>query len=598
MATSNAEGSFRLLLQRFAAPIATVAAALLAAGPLRAPRLPHGTDTVFHLYSLVQLEALVEAGNLWSRWFPHQASGFGLPLFQYYPPLAAYVSLISARLGASPVAAIRATLALGFLLAAAGMYGWARRRFSPGVAAFCSALYTVSPYLLYNAYARGGLAEHAALAVIPWLFWGIAATRGDGASRGVASAPAATISVARVAVPAGLLVLAHLLTAAVVLPAAWLYAFTAGLPDGSGRWRTGARISGGLLLGLGLAAFYWLPAIAERGAIIDTLSLTPDLDFHGNFLSWGKIVATPGQVTLRAALHPVAMALAIFALAAAVRQLLRWRQGFPRPGGQQSGTQWTGLSTVEVLLGTGFVLAAIVMSTRLSLPVWELLPELRFFQFPQRFLALALPWATILAGDGLERVLAVAPGRFRKALLSGAYGVAFLTLIPLGAVRHWPPLPEISVDFIMEKERAAGMIGTLYIGSFVPTTVKRLPPYERLAQDGPERLRRDRVPASVRLLKESWRPLRYEIDAESTEDWTAHFETFAFAGWKAKIDGEPVALQVEPPNGTLAVAVPAGHRRLEVWFASTPLRGIAGGISFLALVTTSGLFLRRRLIRL
>ena len=69
------------------------------------------------------------------------------------------------------------------------------------------------------------------------------------------------------------------------------------------------------------------------------------------------------------------------------------------------------------------------------------------------------------------------------------------------------------------------------------------------------------------------------------------FYTYYFPGWRAWVDGQPVTIAPDPPNGLIGVDVPAGEHTVEVRFGPTPVRRTAALISLAALAAVIALLL-------
>jgi uncharacterized membrane protein YfhO len=73
--------------------------------------------------------------------------------------------------------------------------------------------------------------------------------------------------------------------------------------------------------------------------------------------------------------------------------------------------------------------------------------------------------------------------------------------------------------------------------------------------------------------------------------------TFEYPGWEARVDGQPAPIERTEGLGTIEVAIPPGSHRLDVRFASTPLRQRAAALSLAALLllATAAAVIRYRL---
>ena len=72
--------------------------------------------------------------------------------------------------------------------------------------------------------------------------------------------------------------------------------------------------------------------------------------------------------------------------------------------------------------------------------------------------------------------------------------------------------------------------------------------------------------------------------------------TYYFPGWRATIDGQPVFIAPEPPNGVIEFDVPPGEHLVQLRFGPTPLRRLAAAITAAALVVTGVLFVGQALL--
>lgn len=566
--------------------LAVVAIGLLAARPLFEPRLPHGADTLTHFYKLVQLDHLVRQGIFYTRWFPYKASGFGAPLFQYYAPLAYYVAEGFGLLGWETLTALRLAFGLTLVGGGLGMYLLARDALDEGSALVAAAAYVCGPYMLFNAFFRGGFTEQFALMLMPFVLWAFRRLAVTGQARYLAAGAIACAAV----------ILSHNLTALVFSPA--LLAYTIVLAKDCPRPPAGLKTGRNVLLtlwaamgfGLGVSAFFWLPAIVERNAIMtDLVYATPALDYYHHFIPLNVLFSMPLKTTTRPAVSIIAVGLAVIGLFD-----VGWNSLAIKSREQISEV----LATSEVWLAALIAGVGMVMVLPFSVRIWEALPPLRLFQFPHRFLSVASVFLAFLAGVGAYalRQWLRATGK-RKPLAADAptymrlssAAMLLILLITIGLllgqtralsqVRYFQPLPEIDVNFIMQKEREVAPIIAGYTGIYVPVAVKAMPPLAQLARDGPERLDEDSLPAEAMLLAASYSPLRYDLTLSSPRPFSARFRTFYFPGWMAQIDGQPAPITVTDPHGLISVDVPAGQHRLVVWFGSTPIRTAANALS-------------------
>ena len=272
-------------------PTAALLLAVLAAGPLLAAEglvnTRAGGDSPFLLLRLYELRANLRAGVFPARWMPDAAYGLGYPFFNYYASLPYYLAALLSLGGAGILWALKLTQLLGFLAAAAAMYALADALFDDQPAALLSAAaYTFAPFHMVNVYVRGdSLSEFYAFAFYPLILWSIVRL---GRRPTVGRMLVVSLSY-------GGLMLTHNISALIFTPlvgTALLLAVLAG--SRSRAWRTLLLGAAGLLLGAGLSAWFWVPALRERAAASLGDMMTGYFHYAGHF-RWHDLVQ-PGLV--------------------------------------------------------------------------------------------------------------------------------------------------------------------------------------------------------------------------------------------------------------------------------------------------------------
>lgn len=199
-----------------------------------------------------QFTALFAGGELYPRWLPGSWFGLGSPTFYFYPPLFFWVAAIVRWLSAGWLTAgAAATVGWGLFLAASGlaMRAWLREHVAPETALGGAIGYMLAPYHLYDIYCRGALAEACSYVFLPLILLAIArlAERRGG--------------VALLWVSYAGLLLSHLplalLASVTLIP---MFVFWRARSTPSPRRFLAVALAGGLL-GIALAATYWLPAL-------------------------------------------------------------------------------------------------------------------------------------------------------------------------------------------------------------------------------------------------------------------------------------------------------------------------------------------------
>jgi hypothetical protein len=340
----------------------------------------------------------------------------------------------------------------------------------------------------------------------------------------------------------------------------------------------------GLALGAAMAfvmlsAFFWLPFLAERDAIMLDVAGEGHYDFRNHFVSVRELLTPLGRIDLRStsigapmSAGPAILVLAVLAALCTIGQSRGSRRG-----------------EISALAPYGLLsLVFLMLVTEVSLPVWETVPGLAYFQFPWRFLgplATALiPLLAKLGGGQRPRwVSAIAAGMM---LIAGAPG-----LYPIPWQSGFGP---ITRQTIVQAELEGRWRGTTSTNDFVPTTVDMIPGPELqvlASYDSPpvDRVNRSTLPegAQVEVAPDVPWVNRFKVTTE--RDFVLRLFLFDFPGWQASIDGMPAPIEIAHPEGFITVPVPEGNHEVVVRFTDTPIRRAAWALTALGVVVLVGL---------
>lgn len=545
---------------------AAVALMLPALSVLAYRALPRGGDLLLHYYRTVALDATLRRGLLYTRWMPDLVYGYGYPLFHFYAPLSSYLSEAIHLAGASFPLSMRLMSALTLAALGLGTYLWARDLLGSaraGWVAVAAAVY--APFVLSTPLARGSLSDGLALALLPFAFWGLCR---------LAQRP----TIPRLAVAALLvaaLLLSHNVTALVSYPVLALYGFAV---TGKTRRRGPVLVVGALLLGLALSAFFWLPALADRGwTRLDLFIAEAEYDYRANFSSPGQLLRWPvpaetGLMNPPGPYHanPVVLVLGAIGVAWAWRVRLQAR------------------AALTLLWAAG--LGLLFLNLPQSAWLWERIPLLPVIQFPFRLLGpasilLAAPAAAALAGPG--------SGRAKWAWQAAPVAIALLLVLPsipvLYPLRLREPLGGSTLSDVTRYQQAAGALGTTSSGEYLPKTIEDLPegpafPGMDLGASLAAKLDASTLPSGTRCEAVDRGSLAAEWHISAPAAFTAVVHTFYFPGWQAWLDGRPLDVAPAPQTGLIRCAVPAGEHRLILRYGPTPVTALADGLSIAAAV--------------
>lgn len=562
---------------------------------LSRPALPRDSDAELHVFRVAELVHLVKGGEWYPRWATDFYYGYGYPLFNFYGPLTYYIAAAFAVLpGLDVVAGTKAVFVLGMLLAAMGAYAFARDRWGASGGILAAAAYVYAPYLLlFDPYLRGNLAETFALGVGPWALWGLGRLAAGGGRRYLV---VTALSWAALLITHNVMALLFSGLLLIVAVFEWL-----------ARRSRRALVEGvaALGLGLGLAAFYWLPVLAERRYIQNENIIQGYFDFHGHFVSLGELLG-PANVPDLGATFPdfhfnAGLGQVILVALVVILFLYNFIPNAANQSGQPEESQESVISLnartplaifwFVVALGLTFLILPV------SEPLWEAIPPLAYVQFPWKLLGpLAFP-AAVLVG-AVPRLADQLLGE-RAALGAAAGGLLliWLTALPNTFPPAWnPDFGGATVADHFRFERQGRAVGTTSAAEYLPIWVKRQPgPSMWLAEAyeagrAPNKLDPAGLPEGARVLEFTHTPTTDRFVVDSPQPFTARVLTFYFPGWRAWVDGAEVKIAPHDTDGFITLPVPAGQHTVKLRFGDTPPR-TAGALVSLASLAALGLVL-------
>jgi hypothetical protein len=438
---------------------------LLAAFVAIVPQLIRGNscghDFNVHLVSWLDCVNAWRHGIPYPHWAPSPNYGAGEPRFVFYPPLT---WMIGAALGLVLPWNL-APIALTFLtLAATGLATRALAREAlddlPATLAGCAALF--SGFALFTAYERSAFPEFAGGFWLPLIILFVLRDQAKSPINGVPPVPriwGPGKEVGPATEPACSLFRSvfngSTAPLALALAGAWLSNLPLGVIAGylmagvallwavvRRSWAPLVRAAVAAVLGLGLAAIYWLPAAFERNWVdIKQATQDPGYNFENNWLfahNANPLLALHDEILRQVSWIAVSM-IAVTVICITIG----WLRGtLPIAKTSASRLWWAPPAAIPVVIF--FFLFPV------SRPLWYLLPEMRFLQFPWRWLeAVEAPMAIFFAA-------AIWPsGRRARAAVLVVCGAAFLASTAY-ASRYFFQVcyPEDSVSSVLADYRA------------------------------------------------------------------------------------------------------------------------------------------------
>jgi hypothetical protein len=572
--------------------VVILAAAALAVSPELIWGNSCGHDFDFHLVSWFDALNGWRHGIPYPHWTPSANFGAGEPRFVFYSPLT---WMLGAALG-TVLPWTLVPVALTFvLLAGTGLAtrALARQALNQSAAALAGCIAIFCGYPLFTAYERSAFAELAGGVWIPLvLLFGLRNGGIHERSNGWRSVFNRSVAPLAVAI-AG----AWLSNPTVGVMACYTLAAIALVSAGLQRsWWPIIRTAVGAVLGLGLSAVYLLPAAWEqRWVDIHQVTEDPGQTLENNWLFTRH--ADPGlslhDEVLRTASTIVVVMIALTVCALLVCKLRRRLPG-PR-------SWWVPLALVPV--------GVLLLQFSFSEPLWNLLPDLRFLQFPWRWLLiLESPMAVFLSSAFWP---ASTSGPRARAITPAVWGVVFLCMtIGAGKYFYQPCYVEDTVPSMIGTLQAGkGYIGTNEyepIGADIGLIAKDLP-YACLVDSANTVLGKANADGELAwdAAQETCEATYYagsdagpeHLRIEGTAPRSAYLvvRQLTFPAWRIALNGQIVTNSSPRSDGLLAVPVQKGAFRLTADWTATRDVVLARWISILSVfgLTCLCLFERR-----
>jgi hypothetical protein len=500
-------------------------------------------DFFAHNYRFFAVLHEMRNGDFYPRWLSLALYGKGLPDLNFYSP-AFYLWIAWLRMvGLTLTVALKLTCIVLFFVGALGIYQWLKKYTDTAGALISATLYLFIPYHFLDLYVRGALPEFAALALLPWLFHSIDLSfTNEERYRGVVG----------VSVFSAALILTHHLTTVMTIPFAAIYfGWHASTTRGARKMIFAAL---GPIIGAGLSAFYWLPAVTELRYLKyfkDPISVFDHFVYPHQWFNtvWNFGGSVPGPMDEMSFQIGTVLLCAVM-LTTLVLPFMK--------------KEITRFALLLLFLG----LSGLFFTSEYSSFAFKIIYPFQLVQFPWRFLGLATLFFAAFCGF-LTCALEGRRKPYRWLLLGVVVTGSLIFSIDQRTVAS---RSIVDVDESLEKYIKLG-------GSHV--ALEFLPKWANFD------LNRE-LPPTPWVLPSHQKYENFEIkNSFISFDMNAYSPSyvviprFYFPGWNLTINDIPVNIQIDK-TGFIAYSISAGNHHVRLWFGTTQSRVAGWAISLVS----------------
>jgi hypothetical protein len=545
-----------------------LACAAIAVLPLAWRGTSCGHDFDFHLQSWLEVLKQWHEGVLYPHWNASANYGAGEPRFVFYPPATWIVGALLGTVLPWSWTPLAFTL-LALFACGLAFFMMASEWMTEDASAIATCIYILNPYLLFVAYERTAYGELLSAIWVPLLVL-----------YGLRKQPSL--------LPLSLIVAALWLTnAPSAVMGCYLLALLTSITAVSERsYALVLRAAGAVALGIGLAAFYIVPAAYEQRWVEIARAIAPGMRIEDSFLFGHTGEGFHDQVLRTASWIAVAM-LMMTALAA-------WRSW-------QRSRLWPAMTATAI--------AVLILLLPFSDFFWKHTPELKFLQFPWRLLLALGLVMSILIGSSLH-------GSFRKATTRKTILIRAVSMLLLAGVMSsvaaylfWQPCDD--------EDNIAAQRTTFHSNGFEGTDeYTSLNADNGDIQQGLPQVRvlhspdadvadssvaenpqwtpdvKDTVHAQIEITR--WQTEHREVVVTTSSPAYAVFQLMDYPAWRVEVNGKPVSPRLHRDDGLLTIPLNTGGSAITIDYSTTRDVELGRALTLLALCILTILFLQTK----
>lgn len=470
-------------------------------------------DGEYHIIRIVEFSRMLRAGYWFPRWAPSLNSGYGIPIFQFHYPLPNYAGFIVRFFTHDAVYAFQNALGIAYIVLALSCIFWLRTLFPIVPSIFGSIIGIITPYLFVDMYVRGSIGEVWCIAFLYVTLYLLERKK-----------------YVHGAIFYACIILSHNILAMLFTPFIFLYEFV-----------RGRRSWWFMLGGVGMSAYFWLPALVEQRFVVGLNTV----NFRDHFVEWYELLipswgtefsATSSfgnKMSFQIGIMPVVSMLgAVFTLKRKFSPLVRF-----------------------LLL---WMCACIFLMLPVSKIIWNILTPLQLIQYPWRLLSFVSVIASASSAYWISN---------SKKFWIGPTLALFAIIFSISYVRPVRYEPRNELYYLTRQNFTNGTSSMGNSFSTIWTSWKTEKPKSNIS-----------IFNGKILMQSKADFLHKEYEIEMSSDGEVIFNTLYFPGWSAAIDNTYTPVEYKK-DGIIHVSVIRGKHMVSLKYQETLIRMIADSIS-------------------
>ncbi|KKR94897.1 MAG: hypothetical protein UU81_C0001G0018 [Microgenomates group bacterium GW2011_GWC1_41_8] len=530
--------------------------------PLLHPGMFEGHDAQDHIARIANFYANLQEGIIIPRWAANLNWGYGHPILMFLYPLPSYIASLFHWLGFSLIDATKIVFALGFALGGLTMYLWIKTMWREKAGIVASALYLFAPYRFVDLYVRGAIGENFFFIWPPLVLYCYYQLIKTGLVRyliGGAFALAAMI-------------LSHNALSIMYLPFMFLYCV---LLIVFSKRKLLVSIYSFLMtaLGFGLSAFFWLPAYIEGKYTLRDIVTAGEL--FKRFEPFSRLIYSKwshggtGNMSVQVGIIQwIMIGVAVFLIYNLILKIKRIKD--------RKNNRDLKFNSYLLLILFFFFWIALFLITPYSQIIYEKITLFQKFQFPWRWLSLAIFPPAVIGGYFVSQI----SKRYSNQIVAGIVIAVLTVSFPYWKADGYFEKPESFYTGIYEGTTDTGESAPIWSVRFM---LEKPPAYAEVVEGK----------AEIQTVNHRISSRTYAVTVNSEQARILE-NTLYFPGWFVSIDGNELPLtdvwwQDPAYRGLITYFVPEGEHLVEIVFRNTKVRNVSEFVSISSLFFLTGL---------